>query len=104
MHPRPPPSPYPPEQLCCFLFFVRLSQVVGIVIVIDFVAPSYYRYTPSDLCRASPPPCHYLCHGRDEGSFYAMVKLFLAIPIESQCCQSYGVCGAQFATDVIFDE
>ncbi len=41
---------------------------------------------------------------RDEASFYAMVELFLSIPIESQCCQSYGVCGAQFETDVTFDE
>jgi len=41
---------------------------------------------------------------RDEASFYAMVELFLSIPIESQCCQSYGVCGAQFETDVTFDK
>lgn len=41
---------------------------------------------------------------RDETSFYAMVELFLSIPIESQCCQSYGVCGAQFESDVTFDE
>lgn len=32
-----------------------------------------------------------------------MVELFLSIPIESQCCQSYGVCGAQFVTDVSFE-
>lgn len=41
--------------------------------------------------------------GRDEASFYSMVELFLSIPIESQCCQSYGVCGAQFVTDVSFE-
>ncbi|CBJ30169.1 conserved unknown protein [Ectocarpus siliculosus] len=40
----------------------------------------------------------------DEASFYDMVELFLSIPIESQCCQSYGACGAQFDTDVSFDD
>lgn len=43
-------------------------------------------------------------NNRDEASFYSMVELFLTIPIESQCCQSYGVCGAQFDSDVTFDE
>lgn len=32
-----------------------------------------------------------------------MVEVFLGISIESQCCQSYGICGAQFTTDVVFD-
>ncbi|CAM9450914.1 unnamed protein product, partial [Hapterophycus canaliculatus] len=40
----------------------------------------------------------------DEASFYSMVELFLTIPIESQCCQSYGICGAQFDSDVTFDD
>ncbi|CAM9577124.1 unnamed protein product [Discosporangium mesarthrocarpum] len=40
---------------------------------------------------------------RSEADYYAMVETFLSIPIESQCCQSYGMCGAQFRTDVAFD-
>lgn len=48
--------------------------------------------------------CWIMTFISDEASFYAMVDTFLSIPIESQCCQSYGVCGAQFETDVAFDK
>ena len=48
--------------------------------------------------------CWTMAFFSDEASFYTMVDTFLSIPIESQCCQSYGVCGAQFETDVAFDE
>jgi Niemann-Pick C1 protein len=32
--------------------------------------------------------------------FSTMLQTFLSIPITSQCCQSHGICGAQFQTDV----
>jgi Sterol-sensing domain of SREBP cleavage-activation/Patched family len=32
--------------------------------------------------------------------FSVMLQTFLSIPITSQCCQSHGICGAQFETDV----
>ncbi|OQR96681.1 Resistance-Nodulation-Cell Division (RND) Superfamily [Achlya hypogyna] len=34
--------------------------------------------------------------------YYPLVETFTRIPIESQCCQSYGLCGAQFAMDIDF--
>ncbi|EQC31057.1 hypothetical protein SDRG_11243 [Saprolegnia diclina VS20] len=34
--------------------------------------------------------------------YYPLVQTFTRIPIESQCCQSYGLCGAQFAMDIDF--
>ena len=32
------------------------------------------------------------------------MALFVAIKIESECCQSYGVCGEQYSLDVIFND
>lgn len=32
------------------------------------------------------------------------MALFVQIKIESECCQSYGVCGEQYSLDVIFDD
>ena len=29
---------------------------------------------------------------------------FVQIKVESKCCQSYGICGEQYAQDVIFDD
>lgn len=34
--------------------------------------------------------------------FYPLVQNFTAIPIDSQCCQQFGLCGAQYEGDVIF--
>ena len=32
------------------------------------------------------------------------MALFVKIKIESDCCQSYGVCGEQYSLDVIFND
>jgi Niemann-Pick C1 protein len=32
------------------------------------------------------------------------MKFFVGIKIESDCCQKYGICGEQFALDIIFDD
>lgn len=32
------------------------------------------------------------------------MKMFVNIKIESDCCQSFGVCGEQFSLDIIFDD
>ena len=32
------------------------------------------------------------------------MALFVKIPIESVCCQSFGICGEQYSLDVIFDD
>lgn len=37
-------------------------------------------------------------------SFDQQMKFFVEIDIESDCCQSYGICGEQFSLDVIFDD
>ncbi|ETV65301.1 hypothetical protein, variant 1 [Aphanomyces astaci] len=34
--------------------------------------------------------------------FYPLVYNFTRIPIDSQCCQSFGMCGAQYAMDIEF--
>ncbi|KAH9099720.1 hypothetical protein Ae201684P_018731 [Aphanomyces euteiches] len=34
--------------------------------------------------------------------FYPLVYNFTKIPIDSQCCQSFGMCGAQYAMDIEF--
>ncbi|OQR99171.1 Resistance-Nodulation-Cell Division (RND) Superfamily [Thraustotheca clavata] len=34
--------------------------------------------------------------------YFQLVQNFTRIPIESQCCQSYGMCGAQYAMDIDF--
>jgi Niemann-Pick C1 protein len=34
--------------------------------------------------------------------FYANAKTFLSIPIETPCCQTAGICGEQYQTDVVF--
>jgi Niemann-Pick C1 protein len=36
--------------------------------------------------------------------FDAQMRLFVQVPIESDCCQKYGVCGEQFSQDIIFDD
>ena len=37
-------------------------------------------------------------------NFDAQMKMFVNIKIDSECCQSYGVCGEQFSLDIIFDD
>lgn len=37
-------------------------------------------------------------------SYEEQLRRFLAIKIDSPCCQSYGICGEQYVTDVTFDE
>lgn len=37
-------------------------------------------------------------------NFDEQMKLFVNIKIESDCCQSFGICGEQFSLDVIFDD
>jgi len=32
------------------------------------------------------------------------MKQFVALKIEGECCQSYGICGEQFSLDIIFDD
>ena len=32
------------------------------------------------------------------------MALFVQVKIDSECCQSYGLCGEQFSLDVIFDD
>lgn len=34
--------------------------------------------------------------------FYPLVHNFTQIPIDSQCCQQYGLCGAQYEGDIVF--
>lgn len=34
--------------------------------------------------------------------FYPLVHNFTQIPIDSQCCQQFGLCGAQYETDIVF--
>ncbi|KAJ0410776.1 hypothetical protein ATCC90586_001405 [Pythium insidiosum] len=36
--------------------------------------------------------------------FYPLVQNFTAIAIDSQCCQTFGLCGAQYAGDLVFRE
>lgn len=36
--------------------------------------------------------------------FDQQMSLFVNIKIESECCQSYGVCGEQYSLDVIFND
>ena len=38
----------------------------------------------------------------DNSHFYPLVQQFVDISIESQCCQSFGICGKQFKTDIKF--
>ena len=37
-------------------------------------------------------------------SFDGAMQAFVNIKIDSECCQSYGICGEQFSLDVIFDD
>lgn len=46
-----------------------------------------------------PPDCPKPDPGK---GFYANVKTFLSIKIETQCCQTAGICGEQYQMDVIF--
>ena len=32
------------------------------------------------------------------------MAIFVTIQVESDCCQSYGICGEQYSQDVIFDD
>jgi Niemann-Pick C1 protein len=36
--------------------------------------------------------------------FNDQVKQFVQIKVTSKCCQSYGICGEQFVTDIKFDD
>lgn len=36
--------------------------------------------------------------------FNSQMREFVAIRIDSECCQSYGICGEQFSLDIIFDD
>ncbi|RLN06534.1 hypothetical protein BBJ28_00025346, partial [Nothophytophthora sp. Chile5] len=36
--------------------------------------------------------------------FYPLVKNFTGISIDSSCCQHYGLCGAQYEGDIVFNE
>uniref|UniRef100_M4C187 SSD domain-containing protein n=2 Tax=Hyaloperonospora arabidopsidis (strain Emoy2) TaxID=559515 RepID=M4C187_HYAAE len=36
--------------------------------------------------------------------FYPLVKKFTKISIESSCCQHFGLCGAQYEGDIVFNE
>ena len=36
--------------------------------------------------------------------FDQQMAAFVQIKIESECCQSYGICGEQYSLDVIFDD
>nr|CCA19401.1 ResistanceNodulationCell Division (RND) Superfamily putative [Albugo laibachii Nc14] len=38
-----------------------------------------------------------------DAEFYPLTKNFTDIPIDSQCCQNYGICGAQYQKDIIFE-
>lgn len=38
-----------------------------------------------------------------DADFYPLAKNFTEIPIDSQCCQNYGICGAQYQKDIIFE-
>jgi len=45
--------------------------------------------------------------GSDEAaalSFDGAMQMFVNTKIDSECCQSYGLCGEQFSLDVIFDD
>ncbi len=46
-----------------------------------------------------PPDCPKPDPGK---GFYANAKTFLSIKIETQCCQTAGICGEQYQMDVIF--
>lgn len=37
-------------------------------------------------------------------SFDGAMQKFVEVKIDSECCQSYGLCGEQFSLDVIFDD
>jgi Niemann-Pick C1 protein len=50
------------------------------------------------LAAVSDCPAQIVIASADD--FAAMLQTFLSIPITSQCCQSHGICGAQFQTDV----
>lgn len=32
------------------------------------------------------------------------MQQFVNIKIDSECCQSYGICGEQYSLDIIFDD
>ena len=36
--------------------------------------------------------------------FDDQMRMFVNVKIESECCQSYGVCGEQYSLDIIFDD
>ena len=36
--------------------------------------------------------------------FDEQMRMFVNVKIESECCQSYGVCGEQYSLDIIFDD
>lgn len=45
--------------------------------------------------------------GSEEASFLSFdgaMKKFTAIEINSECCQSFGICGEQYSLDIIFDD
>lgn len=42
--------------------------------------------------------------GAMQDDFNTQVKRFLSVPIESECCKKYGICGEQYDTDIIFNE
>lgn len=67
-----------------------------------------------DLCDCPEQPMdpfpYELLHPDKPGSenitsnalFYPLVHNFTQIPIDSQCCQQYGLCGAQYEGDIVF--
>jgi Niemann-Pick C1 protein len=36
--------------------------------------------------------------------FNSQMRQFVAIRIDSPCCQQYGICGEQYSLDIIFDD
>ena len=37
-------------------------------------------------------------------SFDEQMREFIKIPINSDCCQKYGICGEQYSLDVVFND
>ncbi|KAJ8577610.1 hypothetical protein ON010_g1598 [Phytophthora cinnamomi] len=58
-----------------------------------FLAAPEYGYGARSIANVTP-----------NALFYPLVKNFTQISIDSSCCQHFGLCGAQYEGDIIFNE
>jgi Niemann-Pick C1 protein len=73
----------------------------------DTVLTPVYSWTSTFQNFIQPGAIWAEACGSDEAAaldFNQAMALFVKVKIDSECCQSYGLCGEQFSLDVIFDD